>query len=115
MLTPVTLSNRSAEASVHRRTMVRLMTILKTGWERFTRSARHTTPHLGRPDKPDNDMTFLSPEDGRKMFDEAARKYVGMSGEEFLERYRAGALPDPDRPYDPGLHTMLGMIGFAKG
>ena len=33
---------------------------------------------------------FVTPEEGRRMFDEAVRKYMGISGEEFLRRLDAG-------------------------
>lgn len=42
---------------------------------------------------------YVSPEEGRRMFDEAAREWVGMSGEEFLRRYDAGefaTIPDDE-------------------
>lgn len=35
--------------------------------------------------------------EGRAILDRQARKYLGMSGEEFARRYRAGQLPDPNR------------------
>jgi hypothetical protein len=37
----------------------------------------------------------LTREEGRRLFDERARCFLGMSGEEFLSRYDAGEL-DPD-------------------
>jgi hypothetical protein len=45
----------------------------------------------------DSEVIYVSPEDGRRMFDEVAREWVGMSGEEFLRRYDAGEFADmPD-------------------
>lgn len=43
------------------------------------------------------EVVWVSPEEGRRMFDEVARAWVGMSGEEFLRRYDAGEFADmPD-------------------
>jgi hypothetical protein len=36
----------------------------------------------------------LTPEETRKLIDEQARKYLDMSFEEFIERAKAGTLPD---------------------
>jgi len=41
---------------------------------------------------------YISRAEGRQMFDRGARKYLGMSGEEFSRRYRSGEIPNPDRP-----------------
>lgn len=38
----------------------------------------------------DPEIVWVSPEDGRRMFDEAAREWLGISGQEFLRRYDAG-------------------------
>lgn len=35
--------------------------------------------------------------EGRALVDTQARKYLGMSGDEFIARYAAGDIPDPDR------------------
>ncbi len=42
----------------------------------------------------DPEIVWVSPEDGRRMFDEAARKWLGISGDEFFRRYDAGASAD---------------------
>ncbi len=42
----------------------------------------------------DPEVVWVSPEDGRRMFDEAAREWLGISGEEFLRRYNAGEYAD---------------------
>lgn len=36
------------------------------------------------------EVVLVSPEEGRRMFDEAARRIAGMSGAEFIRRYDAG-------------------------
>jgi hypothetical protein len=33
---------------------------------------------------------IVTPREGRRMYDEAVREYMGMSGEEFLRRWDAG-------------------------
>jgi len=41
----------------------------------------------------------LSPEESRELFDQAARYYLGISGEEFIRAWEAGEYDDdPDRP-----------------
>jgi hypothetical protein len=39
----------------------------------------------------------LSPEDGRRLFDDAARRFVGMSGPEFLRAWDQGAFSGDER------------------
>ena len=39
----------------------------------------------------------VSREEGVQLLDELAREYLGMSGEEFVRRYRADEIEDPDR------------------
>ncbi len=36
------------------------------------------------------EVVFVSPKEGRRMFDEVAWEWAGMSGEEFIRRYEAG-------------------------
>lgn len=50
-------------------------------------------------------------EEGKKVLDDQARKYLGMSGEEFLERYEAGTIEDPDRSE---VVRVSMLIPFAK-
>lgn len=38
----------------------------------------------------------LTREDGQRLFDQAARHYLGMSGEEFLKVWKAGQYEDVD-------------------
>ncbi len=42
----------------------------------------------------ENTIEWLSDDEARAIFDEQARKVVGMSGEEFLRRYDAGEFDD---------------------
>jgi hypothetical protein len=42
-------------------------------------------------------MKYVSRQRGKKILDRQARKYLGMSGDEFVRKYRAGEVEDPDR------------------
>lgn len=39
----------------------------------------------------------LSREEGRAMFDRNAREWLGMSGDEFIQKWEDGEIEDPDR------------------
>lgn len=43
-------------------------------------------------------VKFLTPEEGRKLLDRQARRYLSMSGEEFVRKWKAKEFEDPDRP-----------------
>jgi hypothetical protein len=67
-------------------------------------------------DTPDGDITLppiveLSEEEGRALFDEQARKYMGMSGDEFLRKWDAGEIEDPDRSE---VWTVVFLIPFVR-
>lgn len=47
-----------------------------------------------RPEPVLDDEMFLTPEEGRRQFDAAARTWLGISGDEFLRRYDAGEYAD---------------------
>jgi len=53
------------------------------------RSAQHRTREKG--------IKFVSRQEGRAILDRQARKYLNMSGDEFVRDYRAGRIEDPDR------------------
>ena len=62
----------------------------------------------------------LSPRKGRKLFDRACRKRLGISGEEFLQRYDDGYYDDGPGYYDPDgdmgsqvFHLVM-LIPFAR-
>ncbi|HET7036790.1 MAG TPA: hypothetical protein VFI42_13980 [Thermomicrobiaceae bacterium] len=40
----------------------------------------------------------LTKQEARELFDQVARKYLNMSGEEFLRRWDAGEFRDQDTP-----------------
>lgn len=42
-------------------------------------------------------VRYVTREEGAERLDRAARKWLGMSDEEFVRRYKAGDIPDPDR------------------
>lgn len=56
-----------------------------------------TTTRPVRPKVLDRRFKYVSRRTGRKILDRQARKYLGMSGEEFVRKYRAGEIEDPDR------------------
>ena len=52
----------------------------------------------------------LTREEGRRLFDEHARRFLGMSGDEFQRRYQAGEL-DPD---DDNVLRVALLLPFAQ-
>lgn len=53
----------------------------------------------------------LTLEEGRELFDQRARKFLGISGEEFLRKWDAGEYMDSD---DPKVSSMAVLIPFAR-
>jgi hypothetical protein len=54
----------------------------------------------------------LSPEESHRLFDEAARYYLGISGEEFVRAWEAGEYDDnPDRPE---VMNVVMLLPFAR-
>jgi hypothetical protein len=45
----------------------------------------------------EEDFDYITREEGIELLDRQARKYLGMSGEEFIRRYRAGEIEDSCR------------------
>lgn len=61
------------------------------------------------------EVVWVSPEEGRRMFDEAAREWAGMSGEEFIRRYEAGEYADMVESEDNRyVVDLVLMIPFAR-
>ncbi len=58
---------------------------------------------------------YISAEEGRAMFDAATRRYMGISGEEFIARWEAG---EYDEIADSSDHWYVGflsgLISFAR-
>ena len=52
-----------------------------------------------RPAKQDQtrEVDYVSRNEAIQILDRQARTYLGISGEEFVRRYRAGEIEDPDR------------------
>jgi hypothetical protein len=61
----------------------------------------------------DEDARELTPAEGRELFDRAARRLLGVSGEAFLAAYDRG---DFDEGWSHGAVTQLEMlIPFTRG
>ena len=58
-----------------------------------------------------NGLGFLSPQQGRRLFDREARAALGMSGATFLRRWKAGQIPNPDRPEVLRVVALLPLAG----
>ncbi|MEX1255011.1 MAG: hypothetical protein WEE64_11800 [Dehalococcoidia bacterium] len=43
-------------------------------------------------------LKVMTAEEGRKLLDRQARRYLGMSGKEFIRKWHAGEFEDPDQP-----------------
>lgn len=43
-------------------------------------------------------VKFLSRKEGRKLLDKQARRYLQMTGKEFVRKWNAKEFDDPDRP-----------------
>lgn len=57
------------------------------------------------------DVVEATPEEGRALFDRAAKNALGISGDEFLARYDQGQYSDTDDPAVAGVAT---LIPFAR-
>lgn len=58
---------------------------------------------------------FLTPDEGRDLFDREAHRLFGISGEEFLRRWDSGEYgPIPDTPEGRKLGRMYGLISFVR-
>ena len=64
----------------------------------------------------DNQIREITKEEGREMLDRQARKYLGISGDEFIERWDAGFYDDPDdrTKNDPEVMALGMFIPFAR-
>ena len=43
-------------------------------------------------------VKILSRDEGRRLLDREARRYLGISGDEFVRQWKAKKIKDPDRP-----------------
>lgn len=63
----------------------------------------------------DPEVYYVTPEEGRRIFDEAARKWMGMSGEEFIRRWEAGEYWGiADEPGNFHIGDLIALIPFAR-
>jgi hypothetical protein len=64
----------------------------------------------------DGEVRELSREEGRRLFDRQARRYLGISGEEFLEKWDAGDYGDPDdrTKNPPGVMQLAMLLPFVR-
>jgi hypothetical protein len=70
-----------------------------------TKSKKKQTEHEPGPDE-------LTLEEGRALLDARARRFLGISGEEFLRRWEAGEYGDD---WDTAeLSPVVAVIGFAR-
>jgi hypothetical protein len=59
----------------------------------------------------DIEVRELDREAGQELLDEQARKYLGISGVEFLRRWEAGEIDADD---DPDVMRVAMLAGFAR-
>ncbi len=55
-------------------------------------------------------------EEGRELLDRHARRYLGISGEEFIERWDKGEYDDPDdrTKNPPGVMELAMILPFVR-
>lgn len=58
------------------------------------RTRRGSRPKTCRPPQ----SKWITKEEGVELLDRQARKYLGMSGPEFRDKYRSGELTEDDHP-----------------
>lgn len=86
-----------------------MVTVAKSSGQRRARPTRPTRPRAtpnGRAR-----IRELSHKDGRLYFDEQAQKYLGISGDEFLQRWDRGDYKNPDQP---GVMRLSLLIPFVR-
>lgn len=63
----------------------------------------------------ETEIEWLTDEEARTIFDEQARKTMGISGDEFLRRWDAGELEAiADGPDHPAVMRLAMLISFAR-
>lgn len=72
-------------------------------------NARPFDPVIDAPLEP---IRRVSPAEGRILFDNAARRYLGMSGDEFKAAYAAGKFDDD--PCDSNFVMVRMLLPFAE-
>ncbi len=56
-------------------------------------------------------LVYLSTARGRRLFDDTARRWLGMSGAEFARLWKAGRIENPDRPEVLRVAALLPAVG----
>jgi hypothetical protein len=60
-------------------------------------------------------VIWVTPEEGRRIFDEAARTWTGMSGDEFIRRWEAGEYWEiADKPGHRHIGRLIMMMPLAR-
>ena len=60
------------------------------------------------------ELDYVDEERGWQIIDDAAQLYLGMSGADFVERYRQGLIPHPDRSEVVSVAMLLPFIGESS-
>jgi hypothetical protein len=58
------------------------------------------------------DLNYVTPEEGAEILDRQARKYLGMSGKDFVRSYESGELQDDD--YSSNVMRVSMLIPLTK-
>ena len=75
--------------------------------------AQHVEQNQSDDDLPP--VIWVTPEEVRRMFDDAVRRRLGMSGEEFIRRWEGGEYDEVfDKPGFLYLGHLASMIPFAR-
>jgi hypothetical protein len=70
---------------------------------------------VSSPTYTDYEVDEIDEEEGRALVDAMARENLGMSGEEFVRRWNAGDIPDPDRTEVLVVAMLLPFMKQSKG
>ena len=63
----------------------------------------------------ESEIRWLTPEEGRDLFDAEARRVMGMSGEEFIRRWEAGEYREiADTSGNLHIMRLAALIPFAQ-
>lgn len=62
-----------------------------------------------------SDLQLVTPEEGMRILDEQARRYLGISGQEFIQRWQTGYYgKEPDQPEIVDLALLIPLTPFVK-
>lgn len=71
------------------------------------------TPVVEYATEDDTSARYATDEEAWKIFDDSARYYMGISGEEFLRRWDAGEWSEEESDRVPVVHV-VSMLPFAR-